>query len=417
MEGSTGADDEFTVQDCQEMIDYMNKYYSYPDEVRNTRVPMFDINGDSLLGINGQNPNDSDTWPTIEEAWGQTGAWNSKVKEDYSGIGYNPGVTSWGSKFILANWDSSGNEFSGVKYTYLENNPTNGEDLYSNWPGTVPLIGRRQEEHLEFQAYSNGQVCTTCDILNVYILSSVFMEWSGEGVVVGYARFTEPYVHLLHINSRTSMCATLVHELGHVFCLEHTWGNTDDYDAASNAYDDGVTDTPYHKNPGWSSGMPSYRDVNDLGNPIMWENFMTYAEDRFLHVFTQGQKQIRDEYSTNYYRYQEDGSIYNNLFWTIRGGAEVFAERVERGEFGPNKLDPVYFNVTRIPVSGLHMKSYIDIILDADDKKEARLLEVVSSKIDTDSEPFSLRMGFDWTDSDVTLDVVQFSKFLSVQIV
>ncbi len=84
---------------------------------------------------------------------------------------------------------------------------------------------------------------------------------------------------------------TLTHEMGHYFEIWHLSG--DDNGACpsgAGGHDDGIADTPPQADN--SSGVPVYPlfDVcTASGNGIMFMNYMDYADDVAMHMFTLGQ--------------------------------------------------------------------------------------------------------------------------------
>lgn len=75
---------------------------------------------------------------------------------------------------------------------------------------------------------------------------------------------------------------TLVHEMGHFFGLEHTWGSS----LADCSIDDGIADTP------WTASTYLNTCLNEAytcGSMDMTGNFMTYSNDACLVYFTKGQ--------------------------------------------------------------------------------------------------------------------------------
>lgn len=82
------------------------------------------------------------------------------------------------------------------------------------------------------------------------------------------------------------MGRTLVHELGHYFNLNHIWANKQDAGGCAN--DDGIADTPLSEGPHY--GCPTLSascSSNDLHM-----NFMDYANDACMYMFTIGQAQV-----------------------------------------------------------------------------------------------------------------------------
>lgn len=72
-----------------------------------------------------------------------------------------------------------------------------------------------------------------------------------------------------------------VHEMGHYFGLEHTWGTADGCDT-----DDGIMDTPRQFGPYF--GCPAEGSAS-CGSPDMYMTYMDYVDDECMHMFSAGQ--------------------------------------------------------------------------------------------------------------------------------
>ncbi|MFY7885574.1 MAG: M43 family zinc metalloprotease, partial [Dolichospermum sp.] len=94
------------------------------------------------------------------------------------------------------------------------------------------------------------------------------------------------------------MGATLVHEVGHYFSLQHTYGTC-------GSYTDGCADTPE------VSGLPNAlcgtnnntKGVCTAGQTRMWQNYLDYTDDACMNIFTNDQKTKMRNYinaTTNY---------------------------------------------------------------------------------------------------------------------
>ncbi len=87
---------------------------------------------------------------------------------------------------------------------------------------------------------------------------------------------------------------TLVHELGHYLNLQHLWGScTEGQICCSNidpdcACDDGVDDTPAQFTT-YLSACPAGNQIT-CGGPDMFMNYMTFADDACMAMFSEGQK-------------------------------------------------------------------------------------------------------------------------------
>lgn len=79
---------------------------------------------------------------------------------------------------------------------------------------------------------------------------------------------------------------SIVHELGHYFCLKHIWGD----DGGSCSGTDYINDTPNQAN--YSTNCPTFPKV-DACSPnspgVMFMNYMDYSEDGCRNMFTAGQ--------------------------------------------------------------------------------------------------------------------------------
>jgi hypothetical protein len=76
----------------------------------------------------------------------------------------------------------------------------------------------------------------------------------------------------------------LTHEVGHWFDLDHVWGD------GPCSVDDGVGDTPLQSGPFYGCQTFPLLDCNSGPNGAMFMNFMQYADDSCMNLFTQGQK-------------------------------------------------------------------------------------------------------------------------------
>jgi uncharacterized repeat protein (TIGR02543 family) len=90
------------------------------------------------------------------------------------------------------------------------------------------------------------------------------------------------------------MGTTLVHEVGHYFSLQHTYGTC-------GSYTDGCNDTPA------VSGLPNAlcgtnnntKGVCVTGQTRMWQNYLDYTDDACMNVFTNDQATKMQNYIAN----------------------------------------------------------------------------------------------------------------------
>jgi PKD repeat protein len=160
---------------------------------------------------------------------------------------------------------------------------TNGDGLYiptdPNWAGYLNLFVADLPGNLLGQAYRPGN-------------------FSGEGAVMtacsfGVGDITCPGMS----SSNASGCFsaynegnTVSHEVGHYFSLKHIWGDTE-----SCGSDDSISDTPNSDNDLsiFESSCNTHNSCADLpsscGSEDMYMNYMSYAADGCMYMFTSGQ--------------------------------------------------------------------------------------------------------------------------------
>jgi len=107
------------------------------------------------------------------------------------------------------------------------------------------------------------------------------------GVVVDYNYFGE------NEHPTFNMGKTLVHEVGHYFNLNHTWGKG----SGGCDHDDGVDDTPTSEEAYYE--IPVHPQVS-CGSVDMFMNYMEYVNDSVMVMFSQGQVE-RMHLALNYY--------------------------------------------------------------------------------------------------------------------
>lgn len=105
-----------------------------------------------------------------------------------------------------------------------------------------------------------------------------------DGVVIGSYYFgsakEKATTDTFYLDAIFNLGRTTVHEVGHYFNLDHTWGN-----GGGCSSTDSVNDTPISLAPifGCQSGP------FECGNYRMTENYMEYSDDRCMNIFTKGQ--------------------------------------------------------------------------------------------------------------------------------
>ena len=181
-----------------------------------------------------------------------------------------------GIQFCLATVDPAGQPTNGITRTYTD------------------TVGFATDDAMKYtakggrDAWSNGKYLNiwVCNIQNGFLGYAQFPGGDPvlDGVVLWYqtvGKFpANPYVSVFN-QGRTA-----THEIGHWLGLEHIWGTKD------NGCDDsdGIADTPPQDNA--SNGCPSgtvSSCENTLQGGDMYQNFMDYADDACMNLFTQGQ--------------------------------------------------------------------------------------------------------------------------------
>lgn len=122
-------------------------------------------------------------------------------------------------------------------------------------------------------------------------------DFSGEGVVINACQFGGSGASCPGANTSGSCGGiygegnTLIHEVGHYLGLFHIWGDSSNCDN-----DDGVSDTPDMNNN--YSGLTDCNDTQctDLpstcGSYDMYMNYMSYAGDACMYMFSSGQADV-----------------------------------------------------------------------------------------------------------------------------
>ena len=140
-------------------------------------------------------------------------------------------------------------------------NQTNGDQL-NKWAGYINIVVGDADGNLGYAplgGIGNGDA--------VVISKDAF----GIGAKCGSVGPTAPY----------SLGRTLTHEMGHYLNLDHLWGD------GGCASDDRVADTP--KQSTENSGCPTI-GVKSCNSKDLHMNYMDYADDVCMYMFTAGQK-------------------------------------------------------------------------------------------------------------------------------
>ncbi len=203
----------------------------------------------------------------LNEDMRKTNADFSSVIADFTGIAADSEI-----EFKLAQKDPQGNCTNGInRYETALTNSADNNSKINQWP---------REKYL-----------------NVWVVKSIDVGGSGQGIVLGYSQYPSvanfsPQIDGIVIRHsalgtiETASNAdgkTLTHEVGHWINLAHTWGNGEIGITAACNTDDGVSDTP--NCIGNASGCNTASTT--CGSLDNVQNFMNYAA--CTHMFTQGQ--------------------------------------------------------------------------------------------------------------------------------
>lgn len=180
-------------------------------------------------------------------------------------------------EFCLTDTDPQGNLTNGVTRTSVPQNFDVENDYFD------PAFGGKSSwDHTKYLNIWVGQLGTQ---LLGFATQPGMAGPSDDGLVIDVDAFGT--VGLAASNQPNHLGRTTVHEVGHYFNLEHTWGVS-----GGCGDDDFVSDTPNQNDE--SSGCSTF-PLTDIctpgGNGVMFVNFMDYSDDPCLTMFTQGQKQ------------------------------------------------------------------------------------------------------------------------------
>jgi len=105
------------------------------------------------------------------------------------------------------------------------------------------------------------------------------------GFVVDYRAFGSQAAHLY---SDYNHGKTAVHEIGHFFGLQHTWGAGGSNPSCAGT--DDCADTPPTAEATYGCpGSPVFNACSSSGAGVMWQNHMDYADDACMILFTNNQ--------------------------------------------------------------------------------------------------------------------------------
>jgi len=177
-------------------------------------------------------------------------------------------------EFKLAKLDPNGNCHTGITRTQsaLTVNANNNVKALKSWPRTK--------------------------YVNIWVVNSIDLGSSGQGTVLGYAYKPNPgqsttydgivirHDRMGRIGSSVSKGRTLTHEMGHYLGLDHPF-------KGGCFQGDNCADTPPVDEASFGCDLTANTCSNDNPNlPDQIENYMDYADDNCMNMFTDDQKAI-----------------------------------------------------------------------------------------------------------------------------
>lgn len=202
---------------------------------------------------------------------------------------FRPLIANVGLEFCLAKIDPKGRATSGITRTQ-----TSYDNVWSQ-KGTTQsnLTPRRRIYHGILEGHDAWD---TTRYLNIWVgkLGNGKLGYSTfptgrksdeiDGIVIDPFYFGT--IGTATQNTNFSLGRTATHEVGHYLNLMHPWGNlVSNFDCSG---DDGVGDTPQQEEA--VTGCPS-SFVFHCGKKVMTMNFMNFAHDQCMTMFTLGQKE------------------------------------------------------------------------------------------------------------------------------
>jgi hypothetical protein len=238
-----------------------------------------------------------------------------RKKAGTQGFNSNSVGADTGIEFFLPCKDGNGNATTGI----IRTNTT--KCVYSTLNDINQLSGIKS-------ASSGANNFPNNKFLNVWVVKTMpnnntvrAQAWWGN-TSTGDKR-TGVVIHYSYLGSKNSNCpnigylditgykaydlgATLVHEIGHYFSLQHTYGQTC-------SYSDLCGDTPA------VSGLPNpycgtdndTKGVCVSGQKRMWQNYLDYSDDACMNIFTNDQKTKMLTYISNTTNYKSLTSAAN----------------------------------------------------------------------------------------------------------
>ena len=181
-------------------------------------------------------------------------------------------------EFCLAQRDPQGLPSTGIVRVQTSTTVWPSPTTYSV-PDPVKHTNQGGSDAWDTEHYINIWICNLSGSTAYSAPPGNFMP-DDEGVVCKYQHVGRSHVYPYGEGR------SIIHELGHFFCLKHIWG--DDQGACTGT--DYINDTPDQGN--YSTNCPSF-PLTDACTPtspgVMFMNYMDYSEDGCRNMFSQGQ--------------------------------------------------------------------------------------------------------------------------------
>lgn len=188
------------------------------------------------------------------------------------------------SKFTdhQAIWPGINNKASCIRFCLATLSHPDGSGIVEgDYAVTVNQYDNTTDNLPEWAGYLNFYVRTTMPggTLGYSVLGGT---GNGDGVVIGLTYFGSVSCGGNTIDATYSLGRTATHEVGHYLSLDHPFGN----DCVTD--NDGIADTPITN----AATYGCYDDGEEIINctdPILWPDYMDYANDACMYLFTEGQ--------------------------------------------------------------------------------------------------------------------------------
>ncbi len=211
---------------------------------------------------------------------------SKKNKQDFLPNDFKNVAADVNIAFELAKYDPKGKISTGITRTF-----TTSKDVWQE----KALLNGIQRRKVYFTNIEGRDAWDSKKYLNIWVCKmpngksgyATFPNQvkadESDGIVVDYRFFGTKGVALSNVPFHLGRTCT--HEVGHFLNLQHLWGNSISNDDCNG--DDQVNDTP--KQTGPIAGCPQ-NPINQCGKSTMFQNFMNYASDDCMALFTEGQK-------------------------------------------------------------------------------------------------------------------------------